>query len=571
MLRSPIIVTVGHIDHGKTTLLDAIRGTAVTKSEPGQITQHVGASYVPLETIKKVSGELMKRFNIELDIPGLLFIDTPGHAAFTSLRKRGGSVADLAILVVDVNEGFKEQTYESLKILKEFKVPFVVAATKIDKIPGWFSKSTSFLESKQYQREDVLDDLDKKVYQIVLRLAEENIDSDRFDRVDDFRKRVAIVPVSGLTGEGVSDLLMVLAGLAQQFLKDKLELSDRPKGSILEIKEVRGLGKTIDVILYDGTIKKGDYMIIGGKEPIVTRIKTLLRPQPLKELRIEKRFESIEQVSAAAGIKIVAPNLDKAIPGSPIVFTSDEKKVEKIKEDLKKEIEKIEFERAYDGVIVKADTLGSLEAMVKILTEEGIPIRKAEVGNVLREDLVEAQTVKDKYKRVILVFNLNVKDETVKEAEDLGVKIFSHGIIYRLIEEYKKWIETEKRKEAEQILKTLPRPVELKVIPGAVFRQSKPAVFGVDVLRGVLKPGTLLKRKNGKTIGKVKEIQSEGRTIAKAEKGQRVAISIEEGVIGRNLFEGDTLVAYLGKETLEKLKKVLNYLSEEEKELLQQM
>ncbi|MEM4914769.1 MAG: GTP-binding protein, partial [Thermosphaera sp.] len=118
---------MGHVDHGKTTLLDKIRGTAVARKEPGEITQHVGASIVPSSVLKKIAEPLKKYFpKLQIEVPGLLFIDTPGHELFANLRKRGGSVADMAILVVDVMEGFQPQTIEAISILKEKKVPFVV-------------------------------------------------------------------------------------------------------------------------------------------------------------------------------------------------------------------------------------------------------------------------------------------------------------------------------------------------------------------------------------------------------------------------------------------------------------
>src|SRR2546428_2944848 len=319
-IRSPIIVTVGHVDHGKTTLLDKIRGTLVTNMEPGKLSQHIGASYIPEQTIRKICGNLLDQFKVKLVIPGLLLLDTPGHASFITLRKRGGAVSDLAILVVDLNEGFQEQTDESLLVLKQFKVPFVVAATKIDRIPGWqVNKGMSFFESLKKQSEGVKDDLDKKLYQIVSQLAERSFNSERFDRIDDFTKQIAIIPCSGITGEGVPDLLMMLAGLAQQFLKDKLKISDVARGTVLEVKEVRGFGLTLDVILYDGQMNKTDYLVIGGKQPIVTRAKAILVPKPLRELRVEKQFDSIDKITAASGIKISSPNIENVISGSPII------------------------------------------------------------------------------------------------------------------------------------------------------------------------------------------------------------------------------------------------------------
>jgi translation initiation factor 5B len=566
-IRSPIVITVGHVDHGKTTLLDCIRGTTVTKMEPGELTQHIGASFIPKRVIENLSKDLLQKMKISIEIPGLLFIDTPGHAAFISMREKGCNVADLAILVVDINEGFQEQTHESLKILKEYKVPFIVAATKIDKIPGWRDqKTTSFLESISKQSEDVVEELDKRIYMIVSSLAEYNFDSERFDRITDFTKQVAIVPVSSITKEGIAELLAILAGLAQKFLKEKIKCSGKARGIILEVKEVKGLGLTLDVILYDGKLSREDYLIIGGKEPIVTKVKALLLPRPLQEIRVEKKFINVDEVTAAIGVKVVAQNLEKAIAGMPIRATRDEKEISKLIEEVK--IEKyVEFEKDPNGVIIKADTIGSLEAMVKLLKEANIPIRKADIGSITREDFIEGELIQDKYRKVILVFNVKVDEQTINEAKNFGLKVFSSNVIYRIIDEYKQWMEEEKKKEIEIKLETLPRPVKVRVIPGAIFRNSKPAIFGVDVLEGTLKPGILLRREE-KIIGKVKEIQSEGRTIPKAMKGERVAISIEEAVVGRNVFENDVLISELSKEEIEKLKEIFDYLREDEKKLL---
>ena len=571
-IRSPIIVTVGHVDHGKTTLLDKIRGTFVTKAEPGELTQHVGASYIPIKVVERICGELLKKLNIRIEIPGLLLLDTPGHAAFITLRKRGGAVSDLAILVIDINEGFQEQTDESLTILKEYKTPFVVAATKIDRIPGWFpSENACFLDSFKKQGDDVKEEVDKKVYRIVAQLSERGFNSERFDRVEDFTKQIAIVPCSGITGEGIPELLMVLTGLAQQFLKDRLKLSDRAKGTILEVKEVRGFGITIDVILYDGKVRKGDYLIIGGKEPIVTRIKALLRPRPLQELRVEKKFESVGEVKAAAGIKIAAPNLEKVIAGSPIVATHDERKIEELKAEVQREIEEVEFERNIEGVVLKADTIGSLEALIKLLKEEGIPIRKAEVGHVTKQDVIELQNVKDRLRRVILAFNVKTLEEAKALSADLKVAIFQNNIIYRLLEEYKEWCFEEKEREISEKLERVKRPCQIKLLKGFVFRASNPAIFGVEVLRGIMRPGTLMKRKDGKIVGKIKEIQKEGQTIKEAKAGEKVAVSMEEPTIGRQIKEGDVLTSVLSEEDLKTLREVWDRLEEDERQLLEEM
>ncbi len=572
-IRSPIIATLGHVDHGKTTLLDAIRGSSVAKSEPGEITQHVGASFVPLEVIKRICGKLLEKLRATIEVPGLLFIDTPGHAAFTSLRKRGGSIADLAILVVDINEGFKEQTDESLKILREFRVPFVIAATKIDRIVGWKAKNTySFLESFSQQDESTKEELDRKIYLLISQLLERGFEAERFDRVKDFTKQVAIVPVSGITKEGIAELLMVLIGLAQQYLKNKLKLSEMGRGNILEVKDLKGIGRTIDVILYDGSIRRGDILVIGGEKPIITKVRALLRPKPLGELRVERKFENVEEIHAAAGIKIAAPNLDEVVAGSPIVVVRNEKDIEKALEIVRKEVETVEFEKGINGVIVRADTLGSLEALIKMLREEGIPIKKAKVGPPKKDDIITLKSMEEESLRAILVFNLKVPEEIKEFAKSCGVRIFENNVIYRLIEEFKEW---KKKLEEEKIKKKLEevvRPVKLVVLPGCVFRVSKPCIVGVEVLKGVLRPGVTLKRySDGKIVGRVKDIQKEGKSVGEVYEGEKVAMSVEGAVFGRTFKENDVLIADMSYDNIRRLRELWDYLRESEKELIEEI
>jgi translation initiation factor 5B len=239
-IRSPIICILGHVDHGKTTLLDSIRGTTVAKKEAGGITQMIGASYVPRGEIDELSKDLASKMKADLKIPGLLFIDTPGHEAFTNLRDRGGSLADLAILVVDVLQGFQPQTVESIKILKQYKTPFIIAANKIDALGGWKShKTNSFMQSLSQQPEHIQARLDEKMYALMGKISEYGFDSERFDHVRDFTKQIAIVPISAKTKEGLSELLVLIGGLSQRFLGDRLEIDEkgRGKGSIIEVKD----------------------------------------------------------------------------------------------------------------------------------------------------------------------------------------------------------------------------------------------------------------------------------------------------------------------------------------------
>lgn len=573
-IRSPILVMLGHVDHGKTTLLDKIRGSTVVKSEAGAITQHTSASYIPSDTLRCMCGTMLEAMKIDLTIPGLLWIDTPGHAAFTTLRKRGGAIADLAVLIVDVNEGFQPQTEESINFLKQFKTPFIVALTKIDRITGWNpNENECFLKTYNEQSDRVKQYLDEKMYRVIGEIAARGFQTERFDRVNDYSKQVAIIPVSGITGEGVPDLLVILAGIAQKYLKKGLEITPgEGKGTVLEVKDYTGLGTTIDVILYDGEIKKGDNLVIAstGSEPIITtKVKALLKPNPLKEMRLEKDFQSVDSVMAAAGIKISAPGLENVIAGSPVRAVHDQKQIKKAMEEVEKEIDEVEIETESDGALIRADTLGSLEALIKTFKEIGIPVKKAHVGTVTKSDINEMRTLDDP---LIFAFNVKISPEIEKSAKDNKIALFSSDIIYRLVDNYKDWLKARKDREEEKLLDSLVRPGRVRVLKGLIFRQKKPAVFGVEMEKGTIKPGyKLINKESGKAIGEIREIQSQGDNVDKAKTGQRVALSMNGVVIGKNVNEGDVLETVLRQSDIDGLSKLRLKLTAEERELLDEM
>jgi len=568
-IRSPIVSVLGHVDHGKTTLLDRIRGTAIAKSEPGAITQHISASYVSAGVIQNLCSGLMERLSVAITVPGLLFIDSPGHEAFTTLRKRGGSIADIAILVVDINKGFQPQTDESLNFLTQFKTPFVVAATKIDSLLGWAPKKDScFIDTAGEQGKRVQDELEEKIYRIAGEFSMREFEAERYDRVSDFRKYVSIVPVSSKTGEGIADLLVVLCGVCQRFLSPKLSAGDTVgKGTILEVKDVRGLGMTIDVILYDGGAHVGDTLVIGGKEPLTAKIKALLEPAALEDMRIAT-FRNVASVSAAAGVKIAAPGLEKAVAGMPvrILHRADKKQTGLAVKDIQSEIGEVEFESQKDGVILRADTLGSLEALIKSLSPM-VPIRKAQVGNINKSDVVEAHTLS---KPIIFAFGMRPSEETLMFAKSCHVTVFHSDVIYRLLEEHAKWEEERKAATYENILLKTPRPARMKVLQGFVFRQKKPAIFGVEILAGTIKPGYRL-AKGREVVGTIREIQSASQSVKEAKPGDKVAISVPEVTIGKDVAENDELHTYLSPQDIAMLKKVEQKLRDDERQLLAEM
>ena len=545
-IRSPIVSVLGHVDHGKTTLLDFIRGSIVAQKEAGGITQHIGATEVPIEVVENIGGEFLKKLGIKETLPGLFFIDTPGHEAFTTLRKRGGALADVAILIVDLNEGFKPQTYEALNILKMYKTPFIVAANKMDRIYGWQTQERApFLETFPKQARSVQEKLDIGIYELVGILHDEGFESERFDRISNFAKQISIVPISAKTGEGVPELLAMLMGLAQQYLKEQLKIEENApaKGTILEVKEEVGLGVTIDAVIYDGILKKNDTIaIMTSNNVITTRIRSLLKPNPLEEIReAKKRFKKIDEVVAAAGIKIVAPNIENAVAGSPLRVARDD--FEHVKEEILKEIEDIKIDTDELGIVVKADTLGSLEALVNLLRDMKIPIRAADIGDVSRRDVVDASIVKkeDPLYGVIVAFNVKVLPSAAEEIKATDIKLFSSNIIYQLIEDYHDWIKAAEERKKKAWLDAIIKPAKIRIIPKLIFRNSKPAIAGIEVLSGTIKQDYNLIRGDGARVGKVEGMQDKGKNLKSASKGQKVAMSIKDAIFGKDFDEGDVL------------------------------
>ena len=564
-IRQPIVSVLGHVDHGKTSLLDYIRGSTVAAREAGAITQHIGATEVPIDAIYNICGELLK--GKKFTLPGLLFIDTPGHHAFTTLRTRGGSLADIAILIVDIKEGFKPQTYESLRILKQYKTPFIVAVNKIDVISGWQKTQYSAKNRINNQRVNVKNIFKEKIYEIIGTISENKLNSDLYYNISDFRKTIGIIPISAKTGEGIPELLMILVGLAQRFLEEKLQIESGPgKGTVLEVKEEVGLGKTIDAIIYNGTIRNDDKIVIGTtREPIVTRIKALLKPKPLDEIRDPReKFDSVKEVHAACGIKINSPDLDQVIPGAPIQVATDN--LDEIIQEIKKQT-KIDVELDEQGIIIKADTIGSLEAIIKESREKGIKIRKAEIGNVSKRDLIEANATLDPLNKLIFAFNIKILPEAKEELINTTITIFSEDVIYRILENYDEWIEKKKAEIEQSRRKEYIHPGMIKFLPEYVFRISHPAVIGVRILSGRIKTGIRLMKNDGNVVGNIKGIQSENKPIEEAIQGQEVAISIEGVTVGRQIKGEDILFTDIPASDAKKLRE-MDILNIDEKDVL---
>lgn len=573
-LRQPIISILAHVDHGKTSMLDYIRQSRVAAGEAGGITQHIGASEIPRDVLVKLCGDLLAKYKLEVKLPGLLFVDTPGHAAFSLLRKRGGMLADIAVLIVDINEGMRPQTLESISILKHYKTPFVVAANKVDRISGWTAhKDTPFFESYENQRADVKEDLDMRLYKLIGELHDAGVTSERFDQMSDFTRSVAIIPVSARTGEGVAELLTILTGLTQKYLEKTLQIDPqgRGRGTVLEVKEVKGLGLTIDVILYDGLIRKGDVLVIGHPDGAIrTKAKALLKTKPMKEIRVEKQFLSVDEVVAASGLKISATGLENVIAGVPIIAARDEKEIDDIVKDVQKEIEEVEIKTDEMGVIIKADALGSLEAIVKMFRDEKIPIKRAVIGAVNKKDVLTLEEGDDKH-RVIFAFNTKVLDEVMDVAKTSKVVIFKSDVIYRLIDDYKDYVKKAEEEKKKDIFSAISFPAKVRFMEGFVFRKSKPAIIGMEVLTGSIKQGARLMNIEGKVVGTVHALQEKGQNVTVGETGMQVAVSLDGAIVGRNIEEGDILYSFLIKDEYKVLVDNMNLLKDSDKNTISEI
>jgi len=549
------------------------------RSEAQWQTQHIGASFLPIGVIENYCSTVVKGFQSRVSIPGILIIDTPGHEVFSNLRMRGGSVSDISILVIDVTEGVEKQTEECISILQSRKTPFIIAANKIDKIPGWVPHPDKpFVESLKLQTPLVQNRVDDKLYRIVGDMSKFGFSSDRYDRIRDFTKAVAIIPTSATTGEGIPELLALLCGLVQQYLVKRLAVTDGPgSGVILETKEEPGLGSTIDMILYDGVINKGDRIVIGSFDgPQVSKIRALLLPKPMNDtMDPEDKFQYVNSVAAAAGVKVVAPSLDKAVAGAPVMVANDDASLQSVSKKIKEEMSELRFSSDNEGVIVKADTLGSLEALVKFLKDQGVPVRISDIGPVSRRDLIEAGIVKRSKPELAAVvgFNIKVSPDAESEAKEWGIPIFTSNVIYHIVDDFKAWssklVEEMRNREFGSIV----RPGEIRILPGCIFRKNSPPIAGVEVMGGMIKPGYILMKANLERVGSIKEIQDSGKTLQEAKRGDKIAVSLKSDItLGRQVVEGESLYVSIPDNDLFLLKeKYSNNIGEDELAIIEKI
>jgi len=562
--RQPIVAVLGHVDHGKTSLLDHIRGlgsdsrASVMDREAGGITQHIGATEVPSDILNDLCAPLLggKTF----DSPGLLFIDTPGHHSFSTLRSRGGSLADIAILIVDVMEGARPQTLESLRVLKNARTPFVIAANKVDRVHGWDAQEGRAMAlSMRNQSKDTIALFETRYWELVGKFAEEGLNIERYDRVKDFTKDIALVPISAREGEGIQDLLAVVIGLAERYLTEQLtDVEGSGEGTVLEMKEERGLGKTLDVILHRGSIRKGDEIVVATSEGgISTRVKGLFSPRGMSEMRdAGDRWDDTDVAHAASGLKISAPDLDNVLAGTTLrVVNSEEEREEAISAATSESELSIGLDE--EGVCIKADTVGGLEALAKELQAVDVPIRSAEAAS-------------DPLHRIIMAVSTDILPDAESEMaqSDKGVHHIGSDIIYRILEEREEWVERRTKEIEEESREAIVYPGRILLLRDHTFRISKPAVMGVRVLAGRIHVGQYL-LKDGIRVGRIKSIRSGEESMKEAMQGAEVAVAIDGATAGRQIEEEDVLLVDVPESHARKL--IRMDLSAAEAEVLEEL
>ncbi|KAH6631647.1 hypothetical protein F5144DRAFT_227019 [Chaetomium tenue] len=571
-LRSPICVILGHVDTGKTKLLDKIRQTNVQEGEAGGITQQIGATYFPVEAIRQKTAVVNPDGKFEFKVPGLLVIDTPGHESFSNLRSRGSSLCNIAILVVDIMHGLEPQTLESMRMLRERKTPFIVALNKIDRLYGWKKiENNGFQESLALQNKAVQNEFKNRLEQTKLAFAEQGFNSELFYENKSMAKFVSLVPTSAHTGEGIPDMLKLIIHLTQERMVGSLMYLSEVQATVLEVKAIEGFGMTIDVILSNGILREGDRIILCGTEGVIkTNIRALLTPAPLKELRLKSQYVHNKEVKAALGVKISAPGLEGAIAGSRLLVLGPDDDESDLEDEVESDLASLfsRVEKSGRGVSVQASTLGSLEALLDFLKSCKIPVANVGIGPVFKRDVMQCGTMLEKAAdfAVMLCFDVKVDKEAQAYADEQGIKIFTADIIYHLFDSFTKHIneQNEKKKEESKMLAVFPCVLS----PVAVFNKTSPIVIGVDVVEGslrlntpisVIKPNPTTGLKEIINIGRVTSIEREHKQVPVCKKGQpSVAVKIEMGghqpTYGRQLEEKDMLYSQISRASIDTLK-----------------
>ena len=572
-LKAPICCIVGHIDAGKTSLLDKLRNTNIQEKEVGGITQHIGSTFFPIQTIENSCSSIKGKFEVICNIPGILMIDTPGHSEFQSLRDVGTSICDLGILIIDIEESIQEQTKEAIKLLKEKKIPFVVAVTKLDKLYGWkTTKSSNLREALKEQSKDMSMMLMAKLEDIKYDLSKEDINAEFYFKNSNPKQIYSIVPVSSKTGEGIADLLALLVYTAQNWMLKKILYQDTVSCTIMESKYDKHNGYTIDVILNNGTINVGDKFVVSTiTGPNICTVRNLLIPSALTQLGKKTNWDYKDSVRASIGCKIIGSNLDGAYPGThlfPIKTSGASASAEADAiNNANQEINAVW--KSYDfispGVFIGTQTFGELDASYSIFQKAGINIAGAYIGEPSNKfiDLILMKTEVDTLpeNRIYLYFGAFNNTDVFEYAKKNNITLLSSEVIYKLVELYK--IEKEKIIKARQNTTNNNAifPVEMVILKQYIFMKggSDHLMFGVKIKKGTLYKNTpiCIPEKNVH-LGKVLNIQFEHKEKEKGEEGQEICIRLDNPnqlIINRQFDVNDKLIAHLSRNSIDILKR----------------
>ncbi len=534
--RSIITCIMGHVDTGKTKMLDKIRGTNVQDGEAGGITQQIGATFIPKDTLLQKMGLLANKEEFNINVPGLLMIDTPGHEAFANLRSRGSRLCDIAIVNVDLVHGLEQQTLQSISMLKEVGTRFIISLNKIDRLYGW--KSTpdrNIREALAEQDENTLGEFNTRLEGIITQIMELGFNAKLYWENDSIEDTINICPTSAITGEGIGDILFNIVDYSQNYLSEQITWEEEIKCVVMESTVTEGFGNTIDVILINGELSVGNRIIVSTTDgPVETIIRNILTPPPNRESRIKSEYIHHKSIKGAIGIKIVANKISKTLAGTPVIPINSSDEKESLIQQAQEAISQSEMiELQSHGLVVHASTLGSLEALLQFLRVEcspPIPVSQVTIGPVLKKDVVKISIINDKLSqefKTILAFNVEVDEEAVKEAEILGIKIFTAEIIYHLFDQFIKYKEEIITRQREQARPLAVFPCELKILPNCIFNKKGPLVFGVEVINGNLHLGTPLSTPDGTVIGKVIGIQNDHKDVNIGKKGMSVCIKVD--------------------------------------------
>eukprot|EP01117_Protostelium_nocturnum_P009628 TRINITY_DN3438_c0_g1_i1.p1 TRINITY_DN3438_c0_g1~~TRINITY_DN3438_c0_g1_i1.p1 ORF type:complete len:847 (-),score=310.33 TRINITY_DN3438_c0_g1_i1:81-2621(-) len=508
-LRSPVCCVLGHVDAGKTSILDKVRATDVQGGEAGGITQQIGATLVPVSVIAEKTVAINRKHNFGLKIPGILVIDTPGHESFSNLRTRGSTLCDLAVIVIDILAGLEQQTIESIKLLTSKRCPFVIALNKIDKIYGWQSiPNAPFQDTLAFQTPEVVARFEKRMDIVISELSMQSINATPYFQNKDFRKSPAIVPTSARTGEGIPDLMLLIPLLSQKFLEKRIKKVNELQCTVLEVQKGEGVGTILDILLLNGELNVGDDIVLCSLNgAVVTNIRSIYSPRALEDSKAKTSLNSegrMKKATEAGGYKLVVKNAEKVLAGTKFLVADKKSDLKALKEEVMKDFDETTsfVTRGTSGVHVQASTLGSLEALLEFLKVSEVPVASIGIGKVTKLDVMKASS--NKSYMCILAFDVKVSSAVRKQSIDSGVTIIAADVIYHLCDQFKEYIAD---KRIQRVSGATPAFIA-HIMEEYVMKTANPVIIGV-ALEGRIKVGVTLiaPKRNNLVIGTVGAIR----------------------------------------------------------------